>query len=58
MKDSEFKNVFIHLDLTPVQQEEQRRNRLLLKERRDKGEDVVLYGGQVILRCEVQHFCV
>ena len=39
-----------------MQQAEQRSQRLELKERRDRGENVVLYRSEVLLRFEFQNF--
>ena len=47
LKNSPFHNVFIKPDLTPMQQRIDSSLRKELKERRDKGEDVVLYKGQI-----------
>lgn len=47
LKNSPFHNVFIKSDLTPMQQRVDSSLRRELKERRVKGEDVVLYKGRI-----------
>ena len=51
-----YKSVFLGADLTPVQQEKDRLLRTELKERRERGEDVVIYKGKVQDRRKTQHF--
>lgn len=51
-----FKKVFIHHDLTPMQQEEQRKLREELAKRRGDGEDVVIFRGKVRNKTESQNF--
>lgn len=53
LRNTEFRNVFIHLDLTPFQQEAFREQRRILKERRDDGQDVIMYRGEVKLRSDL-----
>ena len=56
LKDTSFKNLFIHSDLTSMQQEIERDLRKELKERREQGEDVVSYSGEVRPRQNVRGF--
>lgn len=56
LKNSEFKNVFLQPDLTPLQREKEWLLRKELKDRRDKGENVVIYGGQVRRKDELKDF--
>ena len=51
---SKFKRVYVQPDLTRMQQEIDWRLRKELKDRRDKGEDVVLFGGEVRQRHDLQ----
>ena len=55
-KSTHFKNIYINEDRTPQQQQEWRRIRQDLKQRREAGEDVVIYRNKVILREELQGF--
>ena len=51
LRDSgDYRTVFIGADLSPHQQESERLLRKEVKERRDKGEDVVIYKGAVQTR--------
>lgn len=56
LRNSNFKNVYIQSDLTPMQQEFEYKLRLELKERRKMGEDVVIHAGAVRLRSELRDF--
>ena len=47
LRSSRFKNVYIQPDRTRMQQETERSLRKELKDRREQGEDVVLYRGEV-----------
>ena len=51
-----FKHVFISMDLTKRQQEQRSRLRKELKERREQGEDVVIYNGQIRERDSLSNF--
>ena len=51
-----FRNVFMHADLTPMQQEVDKKLRDELKSRRELGEDVVIYRNAVVLRTSIQNF--
>ena len=55
-QSSQFKDVFISLDLTPLQQQEQKKLWTELKQRRAEGEDVVIRSGCVRPRNETQNF--
>ena len=48
--------VFRFQDLTPVQQAESKRLRQILKERRDKGEDVVIFRNKITKRDDIKNF--
>lgn len=56
LKSSRFQNIFIQPDFTPMQQVIERGLREELKRRRENGEDVVIHGGVVRLRSELQGF--
>lgn len=51
-----YKNVFINEDQTPIQQKQSKALRSELKERRDRGEDIVIYRNQIVQRSEVKNF--
>lgn len=51
-----FKQMFIRLDLTPMQLEEDKRLRQEVRERKLQGEDVLIVKGKVILRSDLQNF--
>ena len=51
-----FKQVFIRPDLTPMQLEEDKRLRREVRERKLRGEDVLIVKGRVILRSDLQNF--
>lgn len=55
-KSSNFKNVYINEDRTIQQQNEWRQIRQKLKQRKDLGDDVVIYRNKIMLREEVQGF--
>ena len=55
-KSSMFKQVYIHCDLTKVQQHERLQLRKELKERRAAGEDVVIYKDKVCPRDSLKNF--
>jgi len=55
-KSASLRKVFINEDRTPFQQLEWRLLRQKLKQRKDSGEDVVIYRNKVMLRSEVQGF--
>ena len=55
-KSTSLRKVFINEDRTPLQQLEWRQLRQKLKQRKDSGEDVVIYRDKVMLRSEVQGF--
>lgn len=48
-----FKDVFLQPDLTPMQQELERKLRKEVDDRRKQGEDVVIYAGEVRLRADL-----
>ena len=50
------KRIFVHQDLTPYQQAQEKKLRDELKMRRQNGEDVVIYRGKVIRRSCIQNF--
>lgn len=52
LRNTSFKDVFIQPDLTKVQQAVERDLRKELVDRRQRGEDVVIFGGEVRLRTE------
>lgn len=54
LRTSSFSNVFIQADLTRMQREMEHELRLVLKERRDRGEDAVIYAGEVRLRADLK----
>lgn len=56
LKSSRFQNIFIQPDFTPMQQVIEQKLREELKRRRENGEDVVIHGGVVRLRSELQGF--
>lgn len=56
LRNGDFRNVFIQADLTPYQQVKYRDLRKQLKDRKERGEDVVLYRDEIRLRSELQNF--
>lgn len=56
LKDSPFSNVFLRPDLTPLQQEARKRIQKELKERRESGEDVVIYKGRIQKKSDLPNF--
>jgi hypothetical protein len=54
LKTSTFNSVFVQQDLTRMQQDAEHGLRLELKERRERGEDVVIYAGEVRLRADLK----
>ena len=56
LKHSRFQEIFIQPDLTPFQQAIEQSLRKELKERREKGENVVIYNSQVCLRSDLRDF--
>ena len=55
-KSKVFRNVYINDDRTPTQQAEMRLLRQKLQERKDQGDDVVIFRNKVVLRDEVKGF--
>lgn len=53
---SSWNRVFIRPDLTPLQQENEKRLRQELQERRQQGEDVVMFKGRVRCRSDLSNF--
>ena len=51
-----FKNVYLNPDRTVTQQQQLKQLQVECKRRRDTGEDVVIYRGEVIGRNEISHF--
>ena len=56
LKNSRFKNVYVHPDLTPMQRDLNFKLRREMKERRERGEDVMIINGAVRSRSEKQSF--
>ena len=56
LKNTSFKHVYVQPDLTPTQRDIDFKLRKELRERRDKGEDVVIVRGEVRLRSEQRNF--
>ena len=57
LRDSSiFRNVYLNPDMTPMQQEENKRLRLELKTRRNLGEDVIIRQGRIAGRGSRQNF--
>ena len=56
LKNSSFKNVYVQADLTPAQQDIERDLRRRLKDRREQGEDVVIYAGEIRPRLGLKGF--
>ena len=52
----DFKKIFINPDLTPLQQREQQKLRSELQERRDLGQDVMIFRNRVINRSQRPNF--
>ena len=53
---SKYKDVYINPDLTPLQQDQEKKLRSELKERKQRGEDVILYRGRVHTLSDLQDF--
>ena len=56
LKGSKFDRVFIKPDLTPFQQKRDAELQAQLRDRRDKGEDVVIYKGKIQERTKLRNF--
>ena len=56
LKNTQYKDVFIQRDLTRLQQGAERLLRKELRDRRDRGEDVVIYAGEVHSKSELSDF--
>lgn len=56
LKNTRFKNVYVHPDLTPMQRDLNFKLRKEMKERRDQGEDVGIFNGAVRPRSEKRDF--
>jgi hypothetical protein len=56
LRNTEFNKIFISPDRTPVQQSEYKELRRGLKERRDMGEDVVIYRGRIQEKSSLKNF--
>ena len=50
------KGIYINPDRTPMQQEKDKHLRDELKDRREKGEDVVIFRDRVVVRADIQNF--
>lgn len=56
LSSSPFPNIFINSDLTPFQQQQRRELRKELKDRKSRGEDVIIYKGKVVARTSIKNF--
>lgn len=56
LRKTRFADIFINNDLTPFQQARAKQTRVELKERRKRGEDVVIYRGQVVTKASLKNF--
>lgn len=56
LKNSTHRNVYIHQDLTPFQQSQERNLRSELKRRRQNGEDIVIHRNKIVSRSQFQNF--
>lgn len=54
--EEKYKSVYLSSDLTPFQQATEKALRNELKDRREKGEDVVIHRGKVQTRTQLQNF--
>ena len=55
-KSTDSKNIFINEDLTQMQQKQSNALRVELRQRRERGEDVVIYRNQIVKRSEIKNF--
>ena len=56
LRRTRFTDIFIQQDLTPYQQIRAKLTRKELKERRERGEDVVIYRGNVVTKASIGNF--